>query len=159
MVTDLISCLQSSHLQSHPLRNCIYLCRSKTCPYSIFETVQGLCSNNIIWQTGPVCYNPLRKALEPKTGFTSWFDQFITMTVKRAYLKLPLLTGTYILQEYRAKFNQYTVDIMCTLCRANAETRVHFLVEQHAHSRTAVRNSRTETVMHALIIWYLRAKT
>ena len=29
---------------------------------------------------------------------------------------------------------------------------------QHAHSRTAVRNSRTETVMHALIIWYLRAK-
>ena len=30
---------------------------------------------------------------------------------------------------------------------------------QHAHSRTAVRNSRTETVMHALIIWYLRAKT
>ena len=31
--------------------------------------------------------------------------------------------------------------------------------KQHAHSRTAVRNSRTETVMHALIIWYLRAKT
>ena len=32
-------------------------------------------------------------------------------------------------------------------------------ITQHAHSRTAVRNSRTETVMHALIIWYLRAKT
>ena len=48
--------------------------------HSIFETVQGLCSNNIIWQTVPVRYNPLRKALEPKTGFTSWFDQFITMT-------------------------------------------------------------------------------
>ena len=32
-------------------------------------------------------------------------------------------------------------------------------VNQHAHSRSAVRNSRTETVMHALIIWYLRAKT
>ena len=30
---------------------------------------------------------------------------------------------------------------------------------QHAHSRTAVRNSRTETAMHALIIWCLRAKT
>ena len=50
-------------------------------------------------------------------------------TVKRAYPKLRLLTGTYILQENRAKFNQYTIDDTCTLCRANAETRVHFLVE------------------------------
>ena len=32
-------------------------------------------------------------------------------------------------------------------------------LKQHAHSRTAVRNSRTETAMHALIIWCLRAKT
>ena len=31
--------------------------------------------------------------------------------------------------------------------------------QQYAHSRTAVRNSRTEMAMHALIIWYLRAKT
>ena len=30
---------------------------------------------------------------------------------------------------------------------------------QHAHSRTAVHNSRTERAMHALIIWYIRAKT
>ena len=35
----------------------------------------------------------------------------------------------YILQENRAKFNQYTIDDTCTLCRANFETRVHFLVE------------------------------
>ena len=35
----------------------------------------------------------------------------------------------------------------------------NIVLPQHAHSRTAVRNSRTETVMHALIIWYLRAKT
>ena len=33
------------------------------------------------------------------------------------------------------------------------------LNSQHAHSRTAVRNSRTERAMHALIIWYIRAKT
>ena len=32
-------------------------------------------------------------------------------------------------------------------------------MSQHAHSHTAVRNSRTETAMHALIIWCLRAKT
>ena len=63
-------------------------------------------------------------------------------TVKRAYPKLRLLTGTYILHRKqilqkvdpplamnRAKFNQYTIDDTCTLCRANAETRVHFLVE------------------------------
>ena len=36
---------------------------------------------------------------------------------------------TYILHENRAKFNQYTVDDACTLCRTNAETRVYFLVE------------------------------
>ena len=36
---------------------------------------------------------------------------------------------TYILQENRVRFNQYTVDDTWTLCRANAETRVYSLVE------------------------------
>ena len=39
-------------------------------------------------------------------------------TVKRAYPKLRLLTGTYILQENRARFNQYTVRDCCLLCGA-----------------------------------------
>ena len=48
-------------------------------------------------------------------------------TVKRAYPKLRLLTGTYILQENRARFNQYTVRDCCLLCGAGAETRTHFI--------------------------------
>lgn len=34
---------------------------------------------------------------------------------KRAQLKCKVLTGTYILQGYRAAFNQYTVDATCKL--------------------------------------------
>ena len=48
-------------------------------------------------------------------------------TVKRAYPKLRLLTGTYILQENRARFNQYTFRDGCLLCGAGAETRTHFI--------------------------------
>ena len=50
-------------------------------------------------------------------------------TVKRVYPKLRLLTGTYILQKKRAKFNQYDVSDCCLLCGAGAETRVHFVAE------------------------------
>ena len=48
-------------------------------------------------------------------------------TVKRAYPNLCLLTGTYILQENRARFNQYTVRDCCLLCRAGAETHTNFI--------------------------------
>ena len=48
-------------------------------------------------------------------------------TVKRAYPKLRLLTGTYILQENRARFNQCTVRDCCLLCGAGAQTRTHFI--------------------------------
>ena len=47
--------------------------------------------------------------------------------VKRAYRKLCLLTGTYILQENRARFNQYSVRDCCLLCGAGAETRTYFI--------------------------------
>ena len=49
--------------------------------------------------------------------------------VKKGNTKIRLLTGTYILQENRARFNQYAVDNTCTLCLANAESWQHFLVE------------------------------
>ena len=48
-------------------------------------------------------------------------------TVKRVYPKILLLTGTYILQEIRARFNQYKVNECCPLCGTGAEDRVHFL--------------------------------
>ena len=40
--------------------------------------------------------------------------------VRKAGTKLRLLTGTYVLQENRAKFNQHVVDDTCTLSLANA---------------------------------------
>ena len=40
---------------------------------------------------------------------------------KRDQLNCKLLTGTYILQGYRAAFNQYTVDSNCKLCLAAPE--------------------------------------
>ena len=47
--------------------------------------------------------------------------------VKRAYPKIRLLPCTYILQENRARFNQYVVNTICPLCGMGAEDSVHFL--------------------------------
>ncbi len=41
---------------------------------------------------------------------------------------LQLLTGSYILQAHRAKFNQFDVKPDCLLCGEEPETRSHFLV-------------------------------
>ena len=51
------------------------------------------------------------------------------VAVKRSISKLRLLTGSYILQENRARFNQHNVDATCTLCGVEHESRLHFLVE------------------------------
>ena len=48
-------------------------------------------------------------------------------TIKRAYPKLRLLTGTYILQENRARFGGCSIRECCLLCGEGAETRVHFI--------------------------------
>ena len=50
------------------------------------------------------------------------------VAVKRSIPNLRLLTGSYILQESRARFNQYNIDATCALCRDGHESRVHFLV-------------------------------
>ena len=50
------------------------------------------------------------------------------VAVKRSIPKLRLFTGSYILQENRARFNQYNIDATCALCRDGHESRVHFLV-------------------------------
>ena len=52
-----------------------------------------------------------------------------TTAVKRSIPKLRLLTGSYILQENRARFNQYSIDATCTLCGVGCESRMHFIVE------------------------------
>ena len=50
------------------------------------------------------------------------------VAVKSYIPKLRLLTGSYILQASRARFNQYNIDATCALCRDGHESRVHFLV-------------------------------
>ena len=50
------------------------------------------------------------------------------VAVKRSIPKLRLLTGSYILQENRARFNQCNTDATCALCRDGHESRMHFLV-------------------------------
>jgi hypothetical protein len=47
--------------------------------------------------------------------------------VYRASIKARLLTGTYILQGNKARFNQNQVDPTCMLCNTEAETREHFI--------------------------------
>ena len=43
-------------------------------------------------------------------------------------MKTKMLTGTYILQSNRARFNQYEVDPTCQMCHKVPETRTHFLL-------------------------------
>ena len=49
------------------------------------------------------------------------------MTIKRAYPKVRLLTGTYILQENRGTFSGCSLRECCLLCGEGAETRTHFI--------------------------------
>ena len=47
--------------------------------------------------------------------------------VRRATIKVKLLTGTYTLQANRAVFNQHEIESTCPLCQNAPETREHFL--------------------------------
>ena len=49
--------------------------------------------------------------------------------VKHAIIKAKILTGTYILQSNRAKFNQYDTSDMCLLCNEDREDIKHFILE------------------------------
>jgi hypothetical protein len=48
--------------------------------------------------------------------------------VKQAAIKVRLLTGTYVLQSNRARFNQHEVTSTCLLCEEEAETVCHFIL-------------------------------
>ena len=50
-----------------------------------------------------------------------------TRDVRRALIKVKILTGVYVLQYNTAKFNQHAVMSYC-LCRATVEDRVHFVL-------------------------------
>ena len=49
---------------------------------------------------------------------------FNLMAIKKAGLKAKLMTGTYVPQSNRAKFNQYSVDPTCLLCGDDAEDMI-----------------------------------
>ena len=48
--------------------------------------------------------------------------------VRRAHIKARILTGTYILQSTKAKFNNQQVDPKCPLCRIESEDLTHFIL-------------------------------
>ena len=52
---------------------------------------------------------------------------FMTLYSVTSLSKIHILTGTYILQENRAHFDQYRINRCCPLCGAGAEDRVHFI--------------------------------
>ena len=54
---------------------------------------------------------------------------FNLMAIKKAGFKAKLMTGTYVLQSNRAKFNQYSVDPTCLLCGDDTEDMIHFLLK------------------------------
>lgn len=51
-----------------------------------------------------------------------------TMNIQKAMVKAKLLTGTYILQSNRHKFNQHEVKPDCPLCNNGCEDLEHFIV-------------------------------
>ena len=58
------------------------------------------------------------------------------------------MTGTYTLQSNRAKFNQYKIDLTCTLCEEEPEDQEHFLLRCRSLSET--RDPFTRKIEHIL---------
>ena len=54
------------------------------------------------------------------------------MAIKKAGMKARFMTGTYVLQSNRTKFNQYSVNPTCLLCGEDPEYLEHFLLKCRA---------------------------
>ena len=52
--------------------------------------------------------------------------------MRRGGIKARLLTGTYIFQCNRRKFNQHEVSATCPLCQLENEDTLHFLIKCNA---------------------------
>ena len=50
------------------------------------------------------------------------------LEVRRAVVKSRIVTGTYIVQSLRSKFNQYQIDPTCPLCYVEDEDITHMLL-------------------------------
>ena len=56
------------------------------------------------------------------------------MSIHKAGWKVRLMSGTYMLQATRAKFNQHEVDPLCLLCHKEPENTEHFLLRCESFS-------------------------
>ena len=70
------------------------------------------------------------------------------MSVQKAGWKARLMTGTYMLQATRARFNQHQVDPTCLLCCKEPENVEHFLLR--CESLTQVRNQFLHKIYQSL---------
>ncbi|MES9879590.1 MAG: reverse transcriptase family protein [Sedimenticola sp.] len=52
-----------------------------------------------------------------------------TREIRKASIKVRLLTGTYTLQSNRSRFNQFEVSPNCCLCQDSPEDRMHFILK------------------------------
>ncbi len=76
-------------------------------------------------------------ALSLKKAHPVWSNVFPNIRdITRARIKSKLLTGTYILQSNRAKFNKSEMDPTCILCGHETEDVVHFLTPCSALANT-----------------------
>ena len=70
------------------------------------------------------------------------------MTVQQASWKASLMSGTYMLQVTRARFNQHQVDLTCLMCCKEPENVEHFLLR--CESLTQVRNPFLDKIYQSL---------
>ena len=56
------------------------------------------------------------------------FAGYDSVSIKKANVKVRLLTGVYTLQYNRSKFNKHKVSATCPLCELDVENRQHFLL-------------------------------
>ena len=61
-----------------------------------------------------------------------------TTDVKRGITKARMLTGVYMLQTTKSRFNQYEVEQICPLCRLAAEDLQHMLLNARLSPRLGV---------------------
>ena len=91
----------------------------------------------------------MRSRLEPHHVWTTVDPS--TKDVQRAAVKARMITGTYMLQEQKAKF-YHDQDASCPLCNQESETLEHFLLRCQRLDET--RQSHLQQVREAVIFGY-----
>ena len=92
---------------------------------------------------------PVPDSLGKETFQVVWCDAgHDIMSVQKAGWKARLMTGTYMLQATRARFNQHQVDPTCLLCCKEPENVEHFLFR--CESLTQVRDQFLHKIYQSL---------